>query len=438
MPKRKFAPTPAQEAVLRDESLHTKEAARRASVPFATAHQWCVANGVPTAGRGPQKPAPNPAKPAGHVAHAPHDEDSYAGDKWEATRVVARRVVSLEDLLGVCKADADVWDVERWSVKSWEGFVKNADERPEIVPTMYAVRATFKRKPRVIAGAIEQVRTMIAEAAGYMPRYRTIPFRSQRGGSLLLVSLPDAHFGKLCWGLETGYADYDLDIAQKLYTDTLLALLEKATRRIDNIQKVLYVVGHDFINCDNVANMTTKGTPQTMDTRYAKVIQAAFNTLRETTETLSQVAPVEAVVVPGNHDFNTMFLLGLALQGWMLNNPHVVIDNSPNPKKYKEWGVNAFGFVHGNNRKRPGLPLRMATERPEMWARCWNREWQTGHLHTTKEEEFQGTIVRILPSLSGTDTYHDDNDYVNNLRRGVISVYHETDGYDTEMVRTVR
>jgi hypothetical protein len=43
-------------------------------------------------------------------------------------------------------------------------------------------------------------------------------------------------------------------------------------------------------------------------------------------------------------------------------------------------------------------------------------------------KEIKGVRIQQMPSLSGTDRWHYDNNYVNNIRSGLTFVYHPKHG----------
>ena len=93
----------------------------------------------------------------------------------------------------------------------------------------------------------------------------------------------------------------------------------------------------------------------------------------------------------------------------------VLTDLSPNDRKYRLVYDNLIGFAHGKTRgarlKMQDLPLIMADEAPELWAKSNTREYHIGHLHKEAKmsvgltDEFRGVIVRICPSLAQMDYY---------------------------------
>jgi len=331
--------------------------------------------------------------------------------------------------------DTEQWKVENFVVNKWEVGAKDADGNIAVEP-LYQVKAWFK--PKLLLRTVRaEIDSMIAAAKGWMPKMPYLPRPLAPQETLLVLSLCDAHFGKMCWHEETGGANYDLKIARETYLAAVEALVEK-TRSAGTVSKILYIIGNDLLNADNHEGSTTKGTRQDMDGRYPKVFRAARETVVESIERLSGIADVHVAMIAGNHDYQSAFCLGDSLSSWFRNCVGVHIDNSANPTKYFVWGVNLFGMMHGDKQKLADLPLRMAREMPEAWSRCSNYEWLTGHLHKEVTQDIQGVLVRTLPSLCPPDAWHSAAGYSSSNRRAVALVYDFKDGLTGSAIHTVR
>ena len=140
------------------------------------------------------------------------------------------------------------------------------------------------------------------------------------------ISIPDAHFGKMAWGEESG-EDYDLKIAEARYSEAVNQLLNMVSHK--SLDRIVFPIGNNMLNIDSKKNETTAGTPQDSDSRYYKMVRAVKNILIRTVNTLSTIAPVDVIVVSGNHDTESMFMIGEMLDAYYHNNANVNIDNKP-------------------------------------------------------------------------------------------------------------
>lgn len=236
-----------------------------------------------------------------------------------------------------------------------------------------------------------------------------LPKKGQGKGLLLELAIFDLHMGKLAYDKETG-EDYDLDIAVKRYNETVTELLSRVDP--DKIERILLPIGNDMVNVDNKQNTTTAGTPQSSDSRFSRMFQMTKKLVIDTINRLIQIAPVDVVVIPGNHDEATMFTLGEVIDAYYHTTNIVTVSNSPKLRKYYQYGKNMIMFTHGDKEKIAELGLIAAHEEAKMWGNTIYREVHIGHFHKQKtinyatSDEYPGFKIRILPSLSSTDAWH--------------------------------
>ena len=141
---------------------------------------------------------------------------------------------------------------------------------------------------------------------------------------------------------------------------------------------------------------------------------------------LADVAPVEVVYVPGNHDRIASYHLCRTLRGYFFNTKRVSVDIEPAVRKYRCYGSLLFGFRHGDqlpDNQVPSLPSLMACERPREWGETTTREWFLGHRHTSRaystrdSDEARGVQMRWIRPLTATDAWHHEQGYVGNTAR---------------------
>lgn len=309
----------------------------------------------------------------------------------------------------------------------WRGHKRNSKESLRVKRVKYwdAPDGTVKSSVEYAVApepAIENVIKNVwedfkKEAAKHTPKYSSISYPKGRKG-LMEVCIPDLHLGKLSWGDETG-EDYDLEEAKARYFKALMYLLGVSK----DVEKFVFVVGNDFFNSDTMGYTTTpsgrngyKGTPQQDDSRWQKTFLEGRKLLVRCIDELRSIAPVDVIMVPGNHDHQKVFYLGDTLESWYRNCKEVHINNLPKTRKYYQYGKVLIGYTHGEKEKHADLPLIMATENPHSWAGTKIREWHLGHLHKTMVNEMQGVVLRTIPSLCGTDAYHYENGYVGSAK----------------------
>jgi hypothetical protein len=245
-------------------------------------------------------------------------------------------------------------------------------------------------------------------------------------GLMLEVSLFDHHFGKLAWPSETTGRPYDVKIAEATFMRALEQLLERSKGfRYD---QVLFIVGQDIFHSNDIAGNTANGTRLDTEGRFQKTYWTVRKLLCRAIERLKQIAPVKVLVVVGNHDKLSAWTLGDSIDCWFHDDPKVSVDNAPTYRKYFQFGKVLLMFTHGDLGKREDFPLLMATEQPKAFGETLFRETHTGHLHTTKNQEWHGVRVRTLPALCPADAWHHENAYVGSLRIAEAFVWSREEG----------
>jgi hypothetical protein len=338
------------------------------------------------------------------------DSFDSAGNSAVLTKTTSESVRTLADLVRVCAIDTAEWEIERWIANVW------GDN--------FQVKAWLKRKVALIA-AKSEIADIIAEAKTRIPARVSVK-RGPEGPHMLEIAIPDLHVGKLAWGQETGAADYDTKIAKEVFEQALEALIARTGHY--PFERVVFPIGQDLLHSDTMGGTTTKGTRLDMDSRYQKSFTVARQLMTWGIDRLRQIAPVDAYIIPGNHDQLGAFTLGAALECQFHSTSGVTINNAPTSRKYVQYGQNMLLLTHGDKGKKENYPLLMATEQPEMFGATTHREVHTGHLHQTRVQEFHGVKVRISPALCSTDAWHAENMFTGQARGAEAYVWHKTEG----------
>lgn len=359
---------------------------------------------------------------------APESPDDQPREIESAPSV---RIVTLDQLLATCSVDLDVWEVERYVVNKWEVGAKGPDDLIVVEP-LYQVKAWLRRK---VTQSMQDFRDAmlvdISADTSHRPRFRlkagALADSAER--YMMEVDIADLHVGKLAWGEETG-TDYDSAIAEKLARDAVTELLWNAERY--PIEKFTLPVGNDLLHYE-FNGLTTAGTPQDRDTRWLKMFRRARGVTSWMITTLAERAPVEVVIVPGNHARMGEMAIGEVLAAEFASDSRVTFNRSPAPRKYVVYGKNLIGFAHGDGEPHDKFPQLMAVEEKQRWADTTHREFHIGHIHKQKKTEpvtvddKLGVTVRILRSLSGVDAWHASKGYLG-TRGAEAFVYRQSGG----------
>lgn len=352
------------------------------------------------------------------------------------------RITSLPEAYEYAEIDPDVWVAERVIVNGWDVTMKMGQEGSYFPQTVQnkQVKVVFRRVvPERIVAAAEYIGNRVLEQAP--KKWKSKTFKPPKDAHALEISIFDHHFGKLAWEPETGDNE-DLHISEDNFAKATDDLLQQASHY--PIEKIVFPLGQDLFHIDRILeNVTTHGTQMDVDSRFAKIFETGFIAVSQAIEHMLRVAPVEIKWVPGNHDYQTSYCLVHSLKSMFSSNKNVIVDLSPKPRKCMEYGVNLIGFAHGKDEKARDLPLNMAVEWPNKWAKTKWREWHIGHWHRKGEtrtmplDTHGGVPVRIIPSLCGVDLWHYQKGFVGNVRMAEAYLYSKTRGPRAQFTTTI-
>ena len=292
------------------------------------------------------------------------------------------------------------------SVKFWQNF--NGEQRYSIV-----THNQWHEQPQVKDELLNYFKSK-------SHKVKKLKYTKPKDPVLYEISLPDIHYGKI--------TDDDPGTIEDHYMRAIIDLHRKADGL--GIERFLLPVGNDGLNSEGYSRATTKGTPQQDHMMWRQSFRGYWHLVMKAIDYLAQFAPVDVVVVQGNHDFERMFYVGEVLDAMYHNNKNVNVDNNLDTRKYYEYGTNMIMFTHGDREKAQELPLLIATEQPEMWSRCKVREVHCWHKHKEMLNEYMGTKVRFIPSICGNDAWHKTQGYVGTLRCGQAFIWNKNRGLE--------
>ncbi len=346
---------------------------------------------------------------------------------------------NLDDLIRQLKIDLTVWEVIDFKCSPWTvPVIIGSKDNKELVQTQqYSVSARLRRL--ISFDREKALDRLIEKLEKHAPKYPKPPkvIKSWQEPCMAMFALFDLHLAKLS-------EDYNLKSAEQIYKNAVNDLISDSNHK--NIESILLPVGNDFIHVDNSNYTTTKGTPLATDGHWHKIIDVAEATILWAVEALSAVAPVTVECVPGNHDKDASQWICRIIKAVNKHNQRVKVNISSFPRVYHRYGTTLLGLVHGDLVKPENKPSLMATERPQDWAETRCHEWICGHQHrsrkyTTKDTDtYEGTVIRYLRSLSGTDAWHNENGFIGNSlsRSAEVYWYGKKSGYLGHAIVPVR
>lgn len=326
----------------------------------------------------------------------------------EKTVNTSIEIQTLEDLIKICNIDTKIWNIDKYIQNYYSG--------------KFQVKAFLSKK------SIEQLK--LDSFKEFLENYKSphIPLGITNKYSLELnpvmveISLADAHIDK--WGIE---GDSIIDHCKK-YFEILQSLVLRA-HSAHNIEEIVFVIGNDYFNTDNWHSATTLHmNPQEINARWDSAYEMGFETLVESINFLRNYSNrVKVIVVEGNHAKTKEFYLGHALEVFFKKDKNIIFDRTSKPRKLHVYYNTAIMYHHGNC-KIDQLPLIMASEFPTEWGNTRFHRVHTGDKHFYMEKEISGVRIKQFPSISQTDTWHNENNYILNGRVGLLNVYDREKG----------
>jgi hypothetical protein len=233
------------------------------------------------------------------------------------------------------------------------------------------------------------------------------------------ISISDFHLAK-----KTVDGDNSPKIRAQRYFDMAQSLINNVVSNY-HIDTVVLPISNDFFHTDNYQHQTTNGTPQDTIMDYSEEYELGFSILVDTINMLRQYASeVIVVLVQGNHDRTKSFYLAHALDVFFKEAMDVEFIREHSVIKGLTLGNTFIGWHHGNC-KLEDLPLLFAThpQYSKAFGNAKYREVHTGDKHHYMAKEVKGVRIQQMPSLSGTDRWHLDNNFVHSVRAALALVY---------------
>ena len=368
---------------------------------------------------------PQPGKPDVKV-----QENFEKGEK--SFDVKSYEIKTLEDLILWAKIDMDQYECVSFTANRWGNAQYECTQCKGVFKPKAKAGLTPEDAADVFFGLVKNYKPPV-----YNPTPKTMCglYNTMYSGNIAESVAMDIHFGSLTRKEETGI-DYNMDIASK-------DVLESSQFHLDfisnfNPEKIVMPIGSDFFNVDTVVNTTTNGTYQSEHSTWKHTFDIGCRLMIASIDMHKQIAPVEVLIIIGNHDTQRSFALGAFLQAWYRNDPLVIINNEPTIRKYFSWGTTLIGLSHGQEKQGTNYLGLMNIEAREACGSAIYKEFHLGHKHHLNVKEDLGFRVRGLGGLTATDEWHfkmgygalrESQAFIINKSRGIIaqSSFHPND-----------
>ena len=371
---------------------------------------------------------------------------------WNELEVESPVIKTAEELCEERWIDLSKWRMEKIVV--WNHNVAIKDDFKEKIISVRSpnMKVTLKRDytQEDKVSALEAI-----EKAGSQ-NFKDVEYNLENDKEFAVINPADLHLWKIAYKF-ISWDNYDISTAKKNLREKLgetLAKLEQGGFP----SELLFVIGNDWLNIDSPSQATTSWTPQDNDWMYKNAKNELISLRLEVIERLKTKAPIKVINVAGNHDEETSISIYNMLRACYNNSDNVSfnteqsfeeqpISNTQQRQAIKK-GNTLLAFNHGDkytsNTKRKQIPNDVRTRYSHMIDKNTNIYVMLWHLHKKIKQQEQvvnqmnGVTVFWLPSLSGVDKRHDNNNYVGNPKALETFVFHKDKWYSQSIMATVK
>ena len=319
-----------------------------------------------------------------------------------------------------------------WELVSCRNNIWNVANKQDGILTLYSSKIVVKPVTEYKWNIEDINKLFVNIKTEYKNKCNIISKQYEQNGDTLVVPIADFHYALLSDTYSTGN-EYNLEIAEQIYYYTLNDIINRVKHR--KFEKVLFVIGNDFANFDNLNGTTTRLTPQDNSALWFTTVVKATQLIINGIDMLSEIAPVDVQYVPSNHDLHTMFGIMQTINAWYKNDDNIKIDSSPLPRKYCRIGKTLLCLSHDMKIK-DALKI-ITTEAKDMWSQSEHIICMLAHLHQSMIYEKQGYLeIMRLPTVSGTSRWSNDSGYIQSEKKNQSFIINDDLGI-TDVINTI-
>lgn len=323
-----------------------------------------------------------------------------------------KEIKTKEDLVRECNIDLEKYEITRMIHNAWG---KEGNQN-------YQVKAWLQ--PKTVSKEDLLAELIDKHSLKYTPSAPVHINKVYNDKTCAVLSLQDIHIGK------QNIDDID-DIVQS--TKDCIQNLVMRSYHSSQLDKIIFVIGGDLINVDTYLGTTTSGTSVESSMPALEMYRQAFDLMFWAVNYLKQFCnELEVVYIPGNHDRLTSGQLTYSLSK-MFNDPAITWNIEYAERKVVVYGNSMIALEHGDVTLNRSF-FAFASEFPTQWGATKFRTLYSGHYHKEKKieyitaDEINGFTMRILPSLTRTDRYHQTNKWTKSKRGGIIELHSIVNG----------
>jgi hypothetical protein len=330
------------------------------------------------------------------------------------------------------RVDIEDYEVYNIKIESWDVTMKQKDGSAKAYRN-YLTDVRFRLKKTQVLDFQEDKKQLLDICKTYSPKIPVIKHAKCKDPKMLEIGIYDPHYGKLSIIDKTGETA-SLEGASIMVRNAVIDLVERTQGY--NIKKIVFPIGNDWSHINNTEGTTKRGTQMEYTNYLFQIRRKCKEDLIWAIQYLLQIAPVEVVQVPGNHDTDVILTIAETLDAYFHNNKNVYVDISPQERKAVVYGNYFIGFCHGDPKQVPidKLPLLFAREKKQQWSETEYQEIHIGHIHIKRDktfilgDEFLGVRVRWIPSLASADSWHYEHGHVKSRKSAEAFIWDKEHG----------
>jgi len=345
----------------------------------------------------------------------------------ETVEIKGNGEVTSDRLIEICEEDskspesvmiAHKFDPTKWRLVICRNNLWHMQKKGGTRLLCYQSRITVApRKPNEIT---------FAEVDKFFNKYTPKVHAPKRGlvdhiqkGRVLEICIPDLHVG----------ADSaDPNRSDESIKDAFAKVIKDIYYRINgrDLDKIYLVFMGDIMHYDTANKTTTSGTQISSNMNFPNIFEIATSMIIDGIDLFSGIAPVEVPYIKGNHDGVAGYMLMKSIENYYRMDDNVVIDSDPISRKFRKIGNSLIGWCHGNMAK-ANITTWLQKEARKEYGETKYAEVHAGHFHSQNTVDKDGIVLRYLPTITPTDSWHYDRGFVGAVK-STISFLWGSDG----------
>lgn len=328
----------------------------------------------------------------------------------------------------------ETWEIISWTFGKWETAIKGEGNKEQ-----YTFRAKIKPKAKLITKEEnEEIVKKLVENIKPLKTLKTRPSKNINDDKMIMLTIADLHLGRYCNKFDTG-VDYNLNIAKDYFN----YIIDELVKWQDMLQAgtLLYTIGNDFFNYDNINGTTSKGTPLQSSVSYREMYVEGLNLQIQALYKLKSLCKFTKIVVQmvqGNHDELLDYTMYLTLKKLFETDDLFEFSDDYKPIQKYEFGNNLIVQQHGDINPKQ-LVSRMPVICGKEWSNHDNRYLITNHKHSSKKEEDINSIKWIQQNtIIPIDTYEYKLGFIGEIPDQTMYAFDKEDGMEYTKVIKIK